>query len=467
MTIRRTVVWLPILLAAEVMLGAVAARAPKVALVIGLGVLVLTAAAYGAPAALGTVLVLFPVLPSSFSGALGTNSLNPQRLLVGFLLVILLISPSMWAKNRWRLQALRRPLRYMTGFLAIGVLSAAVSPLPGSALAGVGFYGLQLFGVMVAACLLADRKQTDRYLMAVSVASILVGLLAVIEYFAPHGGLSHVLGPVYSSSADTSGIRALPRRVSGPLANPVSLGDFSVLTLPVVLRAAASDARRCARLGTVAALSLVVAIMLSQTRMAMLALPIALGIWFIASDHRRRAATTVVTASLVVAVAFGGAVLTTEAAILGTALSYRGQTTSANPGQQNVYGRTSIYITGARAFAARPVLGYGFRVPTEHAQAPFFTRFGEPYAFESYLVVVPLEGGLLGVLALIGVFASLLAAVRHRVSAARDRAPIYATVAAGAALALASTPFDTEVTYFWLLLGLMLGIGLRRPGEPA
>jgi O-Antigen ligase len=445
--------------------GTFIAARPSMALLVCGTILLIAVAAYGPQAVLILAIIAVPLLPSD-AHLVSPSGPYPQQILVAVLILTVLAERRLWSENAWRLKLLRMPTRFFAVFLAIGLLSAVLSPLASQAFSGVVFYGVQLGGAGLAALILGRSDRADTYLQAISLAAICVALLAVFQYVNPGSAISHLLGPVFTSDEMSSGtIRALPLRVSGPMAHPVSLGAFSVITLPFALRAAVSTARRTASLGQGAVVMLLVAAVLSQTRMALLALPIVLLVWFLVSDRRRHLPRLGLVTVAVLLLTFGASFLTTQGSILASIVSYRGELSSSNVATQNVSGRTDIYETGKRAFEDRPLLGYGMRVPTENAQSPVFTRYGQPYAFESYFVVLALEVGLLGVLAFLGFFGSLGLAVRRHCPERADQATIFAAIAGGVVISFASNPFDVETTYFWLLLGIMLAVGLRPGGR--
>jgi hypothetical protein len=106
-------------------------------------------------------------------------------------------------------------------------------------------------------------------------------------------------------------------------------------------------------------------------------------------------------------------------------------------------------------------VGFGFRLPTQDAQSPIFTRYGEPYAFESYLVVLPVESGAIGTLLFVGFIGTLIfAAVRYLPERTR-RATVISAAVGSLALSVGSNPFDVPISYMWLLVGLCFGVGMR------
>jgi hypothetical protein len=465
MTIRRSEIVVVVgLICAAILLGVATARAPQLAIAGAAAVVLLAVIAWGIQALLVTVLVTFPALPSSVHIA-GSASAYPQRGLVVILILALIADRRSWATNAWRLRQLSRPLRLFGLFLAAGLLSGVASPLPRTALLGVLFYGAQLGGMLLAGIVLADSSRCHGYLEAISVGVIAVTLLAVAQYVHP-SLLPHLLGPVQASNPDDlNAVRALPRRVSGPLPDPVSLGAYVALTLPFLIRAASAADGRCAKLGKIALVFALIDVMLSQTRSAMLVVPVVILVWLIASDVRGQVVRLAVLGGAVLIIVFGASLLTTQGSILGTILSYRGQASGTTPAAQNVAGRRSLYVTAWKALKDRPVLGYGMRVPTEHAQSPVFRSIGESYAFESYLVVLPLEVGVAGTVLFVAFAGTLLRETRRSVPRKLDRATVYAALVGATVLSLGTNAFDIEVTYWWLLLGLFIGGALTSGAE--
>jgi len=126
--------------------------------------------------------------------------------------------------------------------------------------------------------------------------------------------------------------------------------------------------------------------------------------------------------------------------------------------------RSSIYKTGWQAFQAEPLVGFGFRLPTEDAQSPIFARYGKPYAFESYLVVLPVESGAVGTFLFVAFVVGLASVAVRRFPDRTRRATVIAAVLGSLALSVGANPFDVPISYMWLLVGLCFGTGLREPG---
>jgi hypothetical protein len=449
---------------AFILLGMATARAPQVAFAVAACTVLVAALAWGVQALLVTIIVAFPVIPSNVHLAAST-SVYPQRGLVVVLLLALVADGPAWTANMWRLGRVGHSLRLFAAFLAVGLVSGVVSPYPRIALLGVLFYGAQLGGMLIAGIVLADTRRDRTYLNAISAGVIGVTILAVAQYLHP-SLLHNLLGPTQiSNPTDVSAVRALPRRVSGPLPDPVSLGAYVALVLPFLLRAASTRDGGCARLGKVALVLALIDLMLSQTRSAMLAVPVVLLVWLIASDERAQVVRLAVLAGATLTIVFGVSVLTTQGSILGTILAYRGQANGMTTASQNIAGRRSLYITALKALEQRPVVGYGMRVPTQQAQSSVFTSIGEPYAFESYLVVLPLEVGIAGTVVFVTFILTLLREAARRFERRGDRATLYAAVAGATMLSLGTNAFDIEVTYWWLLLGLLIGSALTPKGR--
>lgn len=456
-----------------VFLGLTAVKMPLIA--VGTAALVGVAAlvAGGPKVVLYAVLMLFPLLPANVT--LGSPLLTLQRVMLGLLLFALVAEVRFWRRGAEGLGLLRHPVAVFGAFLSVGLIAASVSPLPVSALGGVTFYALQVAVPLIAGFVIVRGGDSERYLAAAVVGAIGVSALAAVQYVAPHV-LTGVLGPVFTTDqASIDTVRALSQRVSGPFAHPVSMGAYCAITLPVALRAAASAWRPCAVLGRVAVVALLATIMLSQTRMAMLAAVAVIGLAIVLSSRRKELLALVASAAVIMVFVFGIGALAAQTSILSSALSYRGESIGETTAKQNVAGRTSLYVTGWRAFQERPLVGYGMRVPTNHAQSPVFMKYGQAYAFESYAVVLPLEVGVVGVGVLAAFLFSLLHVARRAIASRRDLVAFYGLLTAGAVLAVGANLFSVEISYLWLLVGVIMGIGvssqaarvLGRPSEVA
>jgi O-Antigen ligase len=457
---QRRIIVVPPLLAAFVLLGYLLSVAPRAAAAIVGALLLLSVLAQGVSTLYVVTLFAFPLLPSQVH--LGASSLYPQRLLLGMFLLVLLADRKLWASARWRIAALSKPLRFLGGFLALGLVSAAWSPLPAQALGGVGFYTLHVGGAFFIGLVVSSRSRERTYWMAVSLGALAVGAISLLEYLGPANFLTSIYPQTFVPGQFAgNATRAVATRVSGPLGNPVALGTYAMMTLPFCFQAATQTRRLDAQVGRAAVAALFVTLLLSQTRMAMLAALVATGVWFTIGERRRRMAAGFAASLAVVIAIFGVSVLQQQGAILEQALSYRGQTSSSNPAFNSIASRSSIYKTGWKAFRAEPFVGFGLRLPTQDAQSPIFTRYGQPYAFESYLVVLPVESGAIGTFLFVGFIVTLvMAAVRHFPERTR-RATIISAIVGIVALSVGSNPFDVPISYMWLLVGLCFGIGLQ------
>jgi O-antigen ligase len=416
-------------------------------------------------AVLLVTLAVYPVIPGT-TGFTGSSFVVVQRVLVALLLVAALLSWPVWKPRIWRLRVLRAPAYLFIAFLGVGVLSAILSPLPKSALGGVLFYVFEVGAPFVAACLLAERAHRELYLVAISAGCLVAGLIAVVQYLHP-SFLSGILGPVIVTDPFSFGTaRALGHRVSGPFPHPVSLGAFCALVLPFVLSLVPAKHRLSALLGVAATLALTSALILSQTRLAIIGAGVGCLVWIILTPRRKRVLALAAVGAVLVIGVMGPSTVRAQAQVLWHVISYSGQSSSTNPGVNSVAKRKTIYRTGWRAFQNRPWLGYGMRVPTSHYDSTFFQKYGNPLAFESYAVVLPLEVGAIGAL----IFGSLLLALGRAAwlyLGRIDRAPLLAALACGAVLAIGANLFQMEIAYLWMLIGLALGYGLRRATDPS
>jgi hypothetical protein len=448
-----------------ILFGALVTAAPTIAVGVIAALLVAAVLTLGTEALFVGTLVAFPLVPSQFS--LGVSSLYPQRLILVLLLILLLADREIWRATRWRVERLGTALWLFAAFLSVGLASAVLSPLHAAALGGVGFYLLHVGGVFMIGLLTARKAQSSRYWLAVSVAVIGVSLISMLEYLVPGNPLTSIYPPAYAAGQFIGDqTRAIGTRISGPLGNPVALGSFALMTFPFVLRAATDRSKLTARAGQVALAGLLVCLLMAQTRMAILATPIALVVWLALGQHRRNITIALAATALLAVGTFGVSTFKAQGEILQQALSYRGQTSSRDPAENSIAARSSIYQTGWRAFQDRPLVGFGFRLPTEYAQSGIFQPYGQPYAFESYMVALPVESGALGVLLLLSFAGSLVVAAFRWLPDRGDRATVVSAIVGSAVLAVGANPFDVPISYFWLLMGLTFGVGLSSRMEP-
>ena len=443
-------------------LGLLVVRAPLAAVGLIAALYVPVVLARGTNALFVGTLLVFPLVPSTLS--LGISSLYPQRLLLAVLLIVLLADRDLWAENNWRIGRILPALRLLVAFFAAGLISAALSPLPAAAIGGAGFYALHVGAAFLIGLVFARRELSHQYYIALCAGVYVVALVSFLEYAFPANLLTTIYPPEFAPGtflADQT--RALATRVSGPAGNPVALGTFALMTLPFVLRAAAHRDKLTARLGQGAVVAMLGTLLLSQTRMALLAAPVVLIVWLAVGGQRRNVTVVIAATAVAAIVIFGASTLETQGRILGQALSYRGQVSASDPAFNSIAARSSIYQTGWKAFKARPLFGFGYRLPTQHPQSPIFTQYGQPYAFESYAVALPVEAGLIGT-SLFVLAAAALTAAAMRLLSRPDRATIAAALIASAVLAIGANPFDVPVSYMWLLLGMVFGTGLRREG---
>jgi hypothetical protein len=457
------------LIPALMLVGALVATLPQVAIALIAALVAAAVLSLGVDALFVGTLLAFPLVPSQLE--IGVSSLYPQRILLVGMVLVLLADRELWQEHRWRVKRLALPLWLFAAFLGAGLIGAGLSPLPTVALGGVGFYLLHVGAAFVIGLLAARRAQATRYSTSVSVGVIGVGAIVALEYAFPGNPLTSIYPPAYEAGQfATDQTRAITSRVSGPLGNPVALGTFAIMAFPFALRATADPVKRNARLGQIAVVSLLAMLLLSQTRMALLAAPVALVVW-LALGKRRRSIVLVLAGAAVLAVsAVGVSTLRTQGEILQEALAYRGQASSPDPAKNSIAARSAIYQTGWNAFKDHPLFGVGFRLPTERAQSGVFRQYGQPYAFESYLVALPVEAGAVGLSLFVAFTLALVLAAFRFVRDRAARATVVATLAGAGVLAIGSNPFAVPVSYMWLLLGLTFGLGLTAPpreSEPA
>ena len=175
----------------------------------------------------------------------------------------------------------------------------------------------------MAACLLAERAYRELYLVAISVGCLAAGLIVVAQYLHP-SLLSGVLGPVIITDTFSFGTaRALELRVSGPFPHPVSLGAFCALVLPFVLSLVPAKHRLRALLGVAATLSLGSALILSQTRLAIMGAIAGCLIWIVLTPKRKRVLALAAIGAVLFVAVLGPSTVRAQARVLWHAISYQ------------------------------------------------------------------------------------------------------------------------------------------------
>lgn len=290
----------------------------------------------------------------------------------------------------------------------------------------------------------------DRATTYAAYAVVVVVLVDTVRTGRPTGAVGRRLVTVFAGSCTLAGAVALAGflrnggRAGGPLEDPNDLAFFLVAALPLLML----GSRRTAHLRAACAVVLVVAILATFSRGALLGLAVALLVAVLLGAVRL---STAVGVGLVASVAVG-ALWATHADVVARSIEEKSSIAAAN-----VASRATTATMAARMTADSPLLGQG---PGGFAEAaPRFVPPGaadvdETVAHQMYLDV----GAELGLLGLAAFLAALAYAVRGALRARRskDRAPLAHAVLISFAGVLAAACFLSEQVYLpvWLLVAL-------------
>ncbi len=266
-------------------------------------------------------------------------------------------------------------------------------------------------------------------------------------------GYIHIPGLRVNGTLDLISARSIFRRITGTASHPIEFGVVLAMLLPLAIsRAFAAPAKLKVR-RWLAAASIGVALPMSVSRSAILAIAV-VAVFIIPSwDRRRRLATFKVMPLFLVGmrVAIPG--------LLGTITSlFTG--ISNDPSTK---GRTEDYAAAAKYIAVHPLFGRGFRT-----FIPSLYRFLD----NQYLMTI-VDAGLIGLVLLVLVF--LVGIFTARGARRRNEDPIYKdlaqAIAAGIGAAMVSFATFDALSFpmcgglLFLLLGLA-GAMWRLSGQP-
>ncbi|RJQ53616.1 MAG: hypothetical protein C4521_07030 [Actinobacteria bacterium] len=304
----------------------------------------------------GGLLLLAALVPLAWSGQTASTYFTPKFSLLGLVAIWLLLALVLGAVWFRRMPAVSTPHLLLAAFVlwsGIATLASASSPLStigrpnyGEGLLSILVYALLFFA---ASSLRWDEIRRYRLVLAFGAASVLLVLVSLLQLTGRDGTL-------LAMGLAGMGARG---RVSGLLGNPVFLGGFVVLALPLLAGAAlTARTRLLSALAGLVTLSLVFLALTSLTRAAWLGLAVA-ALAFSAAAFvelaRRRARLLVmaVTAALlfaVLAATFG----TSQGGMLSDRLA-----SLLRPYEGSAALRPEQWKVAARMVAERPLLGWG------------------------------------------------------------------------------------------------------------
>lgn len=283
-----------------------------------------------------------------------------------------------------------------------------------------------------------------------SYALVVVVLVDTVRTGRPGGAVARRLVMAFALSCTAAGVVALigflleGGRAAGPLEDPNDLAFFLVAALPLLL----VGGRRTAALRAACAIVLVVALLATFSRGALVGLAVALLVAVVLGAVRLSSAIGVGVAAAVAV----GALWAANADVVDRSLEEK-----SNIASDNVSSRTTTATMAARMTAASPLLGQGpggFAEAREQFVPADLAEVDESVAHQMYLDVSA-ELGLLGLgafLAAIGY--AVRGALRARRSPGHRQLAHAVLVAFGATLVAAC--FLSEQFYLpvWLLVAL-------------
>lgn len=445
--------------------------------VIGLALVALLALASTRwPRALIVLVILSPILDRYLVGGLLPASVEElahffsEALLVGVGSVLLVRAARLGQLGA----AFRHPVSLgLLALLAVTVLSALLNAVPPVVSAAGTF-----FTVDAIACFYLPRLVGFTPRQATAAIAVFVGLMLVATVVAIAQAL---LAPDILGLAAAHGRFGEVYRLASFLGDPNTFGAFLIAAAPFALFSSTGLAMaRSRRIALLVAFLLVLALWLSFSRGAWLALVIGGGAVAALVDRR-----TLLVGAAVTALAFGTALFMPRDLLISSPAGGNGQTTTERPdlvdstlGRFGTIGegrdlRTRFALNAVPIFIDHPLLGVG---PGRYGGAaadifgtPVYEAYGtdelrsddEQTTVDSFWLHLGIELGILGTLAYVAMLASvglpaLLGAIAAR---GRRRILLAGIIAATASIALSAVTTmalegNSVAFTFWFLLGL-------------
>lgn len=367
----------------------------------------------------------------------------------------------------------RSPLDWPAlGFIAVALAATAAAEEPlvslyPSPLRGEGL--LVTAAVLVVGLVAARLSSTHAsfVLTAVLVNGSLVGAIAIAQYFS-----LDVLGRLGFTAVSFGGqmggqSAALPfepepllRRAYGTLGQPMFLGGFAGMVLPMSIALTMRAPGR--RWWPYAAATVMIfgGLVASQTRAAWLAAAIGIMLvaWTLPHSQWRRSV-------ILLAAAVALTVIMT-AAVPEAAIGQRASTTF-DAGDQSLLQRVYIWKHTVRLIAERPLLGWGFSSLVgnfpDYGSAEYLALFGRETVTlidnpHNEILNVALSTGVLGLLMYLGVWATVMIGLVRRIRADRQEAFLSGALAASLISGFIWMQFAWSglgvANLLWILLGL-------------
>jgi O-Antigen ligase len=303
---------------------------------------------------------------------------------------------------------------------------------------------------LVTADCLDSKDDLRRVLRALTWGAAFCGVVAAIQYWA-NTDISHYLKlPGFTIDSATEAIRARGglNRVSGTAGDAIELGVTAAMVLPLAIYMAIHDTGRsvCARWLPVPLIALAVPV--SVSRSATIALAITMGFLIVLMPVRQR-----LVALAVVPIALAGVFMTAHG-LIGTLVSYFG----LGVNDSSITHRTNNYPYVEHVVREAPLFGHGggthINVGTNIVSSA--------HVLDNQFLKTAIELGLVGIAALAALFLvpMLVALVARKRSADPDLRLLCATVAGGSlAAGVCSFFFDSfSFPMFYSVFALVAGL---------
>jgi O-antigen ligase len=394
--------------------------------------------AAGTPANMLGMLMLLWWAAARLVPGLGVSArLQPIRIAMGIFVVIVLASYVSGMLHGWGMPVgLQERTAFGSGTLDPASLGEVAVKEINAADRGLLSLAAWTGIALVAADGLHSKRRLDMVLKTIVVMGTFVAFLGMLQYFFALDLVKYFKIPGLTPNSDFGSIALRTvRRVEGTAVHPIEYGVVLSAILPIAIHRAIYAPRGRRFFPWLAAGVIGVALPMSVSRSAILALFVAAVVMFAGWPTSRKIK------GLVVAVVFGVGMKLMVHGLLGTVRSL-----FTNLGNDpSIEGRTEDYSVALRLFHEQPLLGRGF-----------FTFIPALYrTFDNAYLLAIVEIGILGTLGLVvvfltGIFTARGARLRATDDEARDLGQVLA--ASLSAVMVSAATFD--------MLGFPMAAGL-------
>jgi O-antigen ligase len=358
-----------------------------------------------------------------------------------------------------------RPLYWAAAYslwaLASGLWTTSVS----GTVFLLGSLGIALVYMLSFASLLDSRRELERVLQVLALASLLVGALS----------FQHVSEALHVGQVLQAG------RSQGGVGDPNFFAALQLVTLPLVIVLAAETRKRWLQISLYAGVLVIIgSILTSLSRGGFIGLAVLLVLLVVVPSRLLfRSRRNKAIALLVVAFAATAMSIRHSSQLVRRVETIVGQ---VNPGAQQGSGRIELWKAARTSIEERPWLGLGygafpsaanellFRTPGANLQHYFPRKNGEP-VHSAYIESLA-ELGIAGLILYLGLLISTGRALRRAALRAREAGEEFIAVVANALLlglitwAITSLFLSTETTRaFWMVMGLCLALPKLLPAD--